>query len=93
MRLYNPQIAQLYYPLSHTPKALLTIVGSSSLAHKKASPAFRRSGALGHERLLGLLTRGLHFSLLASYEFSYQDSVKDGFCHLLHLKDYLHSLR
>jgi hypothetical protein len=42
--------------------------------------------------LLGL-PRGLYLSLLVSCEFPYQDSVKDGFCYLLHLKDYLHSLR
>jgi hypothetical protein len=61
MRLYNPQIAQLYYPLSHTPKALLTIVGSSSLTHKKASHAFRRSGALGHERFAWSSSRAMNF--------------------------------
>lgn len=43
--------------------------------------------------LLGLLPRGFYFSLLVSYEFPCQDSVKDGFCYLLHLKDYLHSLK
>jgi hypothetical protein len=39
------------------------------------------------------LPRGLYFSLLVSCEFPYQDSVKDGFCYLLHIRDYLHSLR
>jgi hypothetical protein len=36
---------------------------------------------------------GYYFGFLVSYKFRYHDSVKDGFCYLLHPKDYFHFLK